>query len=52
MINHYGSLDHVKIITMAPELPFALETIKALTKMGIVVSVGKPSNGTNDFVLF
>lgn len=40
LIHHYGSLNFVKIITMAPEQPFALETIKVLTKMGIVVSIG------------
>ena len=40
MINHYSSLDFVKIITLAPEQPFALDTIKSLTDRGIIVSVG------------
>lgn len=40
MTEHYGTLDFVKIITMAPEQPFALETIKDLTKGGITVSIG------------
>lgn len=40
MTEHYGTLDFVKIITMAPEQPFALETIKDLTKTGITVSIG------------
>lgn len=41
MLDHYSSLDFVKIITIAPELPFAFDTIKALTKRGIIVSIGK-----------
>ena len=41
MTEHYGTLDFVKIITMAPEQPFALETIKDLTEGGITVSIGQ-----------
>ena len=40
MIEHYGTLNFVKIITMAPEQPFALKTIEDLTKKGITVSIG------------
>ncbi|KJR43555.1 N-acetylglucosamine-6-phosphate deacetylase [Candidatus Magnetoovum chiemensis] len=35
-----GYEDVVKIITMAPELDYALDAISAFTKMGIVVSMG------------
>lgn len=41
MLEHYGSLDFVKIVTMAPEQPFALETIKDLAKRGVSVSIGQ-----------
>jgi N-acetylglucosamine-6-phosphate deacetylase len=40
IIEHYGSLNFVKIITMAPEQPFAMETIEDLAKRGITVSIG------------
>lgn len=37
----YGSLDHFKIITVAPEIEGALDTIKELTDCGKIVSMGK-----------
>lgn len=37
----YGKLENIKIITLAPELQNADEIIDKLTKMGIIVSVGK-----------
>ena len=40
MIEHYGTLNFVKIVTMAPEQPFALKTIEDLTTKGITVSIG------------
>ena len=40
MIEHYGTLDFVKIITMAPEQRFALETIEDLAKKNITISIG------------
>ena len=40
----YGSLDHVSIITLAPELAEEnMEVIKQLAKRNIVVSIGKIS---------
>lgn len=37
----YGNLDVIKIITLAPELPKAMEVIKSLKDQNIVVSMGK-----------
>ncbi|XP_076434110.1 N-acetylglucosamine-6-phosphate deacetylase isoform X4 [Peromyscus maniculatus bairdii] len=36
----YGSLDNVRIVTLAPELDRSLEVIQALTAQGICVSLG------------
>lgn len=41
MIDFYGSLRFVKIITMAPEQSFAMEVIKYLVKENIIVSIGE-----------
>lgn len=40
LMDTYGSIDNVSLITLAPELPNALEVIKELTARGIVTSVG------------
>jgi|688.fasta_scaffold19610_13 N-acetylglucosamine-6-phosphate deacetylase len=38
--NCYGSLSHVKMITLAPELPHALSYISELNSRGILVAAG------------
>lgn len=40
IIDTYGSLENIQIITLAPELKNSEEVIKELTKHNIVVSVG------------
>lgn len=37
----YGSLENVKIVTIAPELSGAADVINNLTKLGVTVSVGR-----------
>ena len=45
MEDFYGSLDHVSIITVAPELAGEdMESIKQLVERNIVVSIGKCHN--------
>lgn len=39
----YGSLNGVKIVTLAPEIPGGLDLVKKLTGLGIVVSIGHSS---------
>jgi N-acetylglucosamine-6-phosphate deacetylase len=34
------ALEHLKVVTLAPELPGALDAIKRLTSRGVVVSIG------------
>lgn len=40
LVDVYGSLDNVKMLTLAPELPLACEVIKKAVEMGITVSLG------------
>lgn len=40
MLETYGSLENVAIITIAPEKDKALEVIKSLTSRNITVSLG------------
>lgn len=39
----YGSLENIALLTIAPELPGALEAIKFLSEKGVVVSIGHSS---------
>ena len=42
MEDFYGTLDHVSIVTLAPELAGEnMESIKQLVQRNIVVSIGK-----------
>lgn len=44
MIDTYGSLDNIEIVTLAPELNGSMEAIKLLSNNGIVVSLGHTSS--------
>lgn len=39
----YGSLQGVKIVTLAPEIPGGLDLVKKLSELGIIVSIGHSS---------
>lgn len=40
----YGSLENIKIVTLAPELNGSMEVIKLLSNNGIIVSLGHTSS--------
>jgi N-acetylglucosamine-6-phosphate deacetylase len=41
----YGNLEGVKIITLAPELPYAIPLIQKLSQQGILISAGHSAAG-------
>lgn len=43
LFNTYGSLENIRIVTLAPELDGSMEAIKILSNKGIVVSLGHTS---------
>lgn len=40
IIDIYGSLENVAILTLAPELPGANDVIRQLTGLGVTISLG------------
>lgn len=40
LLDTYGSLENIEIVTLAPELNGSMEVIKLLSNYGIVVSLG------------
>lgn len=44
LINTYGSLENIGIVTLAPELDGSMEVIKLLSSSGIIVSLGHTSS--------
>lgn len=44
LIDTYGSLENIEIVTLAPELDGSMEVIKLLSNSGIVVSLGHTSS--------
>lgn len=47
----YGSLEGIKLLTLAPEMPGALKMIKELTRKGIVASLGHTEASYHDAIL-
>ena len=44
----YGSIEHIKLLTIAPELEGSLETIQYLHNHGVVVSMGHTAAHINN----
>lgn len=46
----YGSIEHIKLLTIAPELEGSLETIQYLHNHGVVVSMGHTAAHINNAI--
>eukprot|EP00124_Ichthyophonus_hoferi_P003880 Ihof_evm3s372 gene=Ihof_evmTU3s372 len=48
LVERYGVLDNAIIVTIAPELPGAIDAIKGLKELGIIASIGHTSSNYKD----
>ena len=50
VVDMYGNLDNVAMVTLAPELERSSEVIQELCKRGIKVSLGNPAKGRSNMI--